>query len=604
VLLVLGVGIYLIYANTGTSGEDISDVPTAVARLTTLIDKVVEQGELESQSTITGKCEIQSYDNKLIFLAPEGSIVEKDEIVAKFDTSEIDKQITERTARVNEEKTEVEAAEQELKVQKDENASLIRKAKQTLDFAKLDLKKYQQGDYLVSRSEIEGTISEAQTTVDKDRRNRENMRALVKRGIRSYEQLREAEQVVKSAELRLKSAKQKLNSLVKFEHVKSLAEFEGLAIEAEFALKAAKTTAAAKLAQAKDKLKNEKRGLKIQQSRLDEEKKNLAKHVMAAPQKGTLAYGRNRWDGEKAHEGGTIYRNQPVFVLPDMNRMQVKVGVHETLVSKVKVKQKALVKVDAFSDKTLYGTVKSVSPLSASTRRQASNNYQVVVTIDEFPKKIKLKPGMTAEVEIYVGKYEDVLAVPIGAVTSFGNKKFVFVKNAKGEFESREVKVGSANLSFVAIEEGLETDQVVALDAYQRGLASFDPDDLEAGSSEGDSLALSPEEQAAVEEADAAEKKKEEEKKKAEEVKKKGEEAKTKEQTDSNEASEAQDADTSEKTDKDKSTSEDSETSEDTVETTESDKSQPADSDNETAEATESSTDSASLEDSDSPILE
>ena len=235
-LLVLGVGIYLIYANTGTSGEDISDVPTAVARLTTLIDKVVEQGELESQSTITGKCEIQSYDNKLIFLAPEGSIVEKDEIVAKFDTSEIDKQITERTARVNEEKTEVEAAEQELKVQKDENASLIRKAKQTLDFAKLDLKKYQQGDYLVSRSEIEGTISEAQTTVDKDRRNRENMRALVKRGIRSYEQLREAEQVVKSAELRLKSAKQKLNSLVKFEHVKSLAEFEGLAIEAEFAL--------------------------------------------------------------------------------------------------------------------------------------------------------------------------------------------------------------------------------------------------------------------------------------------------------------------------------------------------------------------------------
>ena len=86
-LLVLGVGIYLIYANTGTSGEDISDVPTAVARLTTLIDKVVEQGELESQSTITGKCEIQSYDNKLIFLAPEGSIVEKDEIVAKFDLS-------------------------------------------------------------------------------------------------------------------------------------------------------------------------------------------------------------------------------------------------------------------------------------------------------------------------------------------------------------------------------------------------------------------------------------------------------------------------------------------------------------------------------------
>ncbi len=585
-------GIYLIYANADVAGEDIADVPTAAARLTTLIDKVVEQGELESQSTITGKCEIDSYDNKLIFLAPEGSIVEKGQVVAKFDTSEIEKEITERTARVNTEKTEVESAEQDLKVQKDENDSLIRKAKQTLEFARLDLKKYEEGDYLVSRADIEGTISEAQTTVDKARRDRENMRGLVKRGFREYEQLREAEQVVKSAELRLKSAKQKLNSLEKFEHVKSLAEFKGLAIEAEFALNAAETTAAAKLAQAKDRLKNRERGLKIQQRRLEEEKKNLAKHVMTAPQKGTLAYGRNRWDGEKAHEGGTIYRNQPVFVLPDMNRMQVKVGIHETLVSKVKVKQKALIKVDAFSDKTLYGTVKSVAPLSTSTRREASNNYQVVVTIDEFPKEMKLKPGMTAEVEVYVGKYEDVLAVPIQAVTSFGNKKFVFAKNAKDQFESREVTVGNANLSFVAIKEGLKSDEVVALDAYQRGLSTFDPDDLEAESGEGDSLALSPDEQAALEEADAAKKKAEDEKKKAEEEKTKDEEA-----TDTKEAGddEGDEKPTAELTEKNEVKSE-------TV-------------DGEAEEAAESSTDDGGTNDverssdsagsdSDSPILE
>jgi len=246
-LLAAGIGIYLIYANSAGASEDISDIPTSVARVTTLIDKVVEQGELESQSTIVGLCQIDRYDNKLIFLAPEGSIVEKDQVVAKFDTSEIDEEITDRTARVNEEKTEVESAEQDLKVQKDENASAIRKAKQDLEFARLDLRKYKEGDYLVSKSDIEGTISEAQT-----------------RGFREFEQLREAEQVVKSAELRLKSAKQKLESLVKFEHVKSLAEFKGLATEAEYLLETAKTTAAAKLAQAEDKLKNEQRGLKIQ----------------------------------------------------------------------------------------------------------------------------------------------------------------------------------------------------------------------------------------------------------------------------------------------------------------------------------------------------
>jgi len=228
---------------------------------------------------------------------------------------------------------------------------------------------------------------------------------------------------------------------------------------------------------------------------LKEHKENLAKHEMKAPQAGTFTYGRNRWDDEKAHEGGTIWRNQPVFVLPDMRRMQVKVGIHESLVSKVKVKQKAIIHVDAFSDKTLYGVVKTVATISSSTRRRPSNNYEVKITIDDFPEDMKLKPGMTAEVEVYVGKYVDVLSVPIQAVTSFGNKKYVFAKKSDGQFESREVKVGNSNLSSVA------------LDAYQRGLAFFDPDDLETDSGEGDLLAMTPAEQAASEAADAAEKK-------------------------------------------------------------------------------------------------
>jgi len=174
------------------------------------LDRVVDQGELESQSTIKGNCEIDNHENKLIFLASEVKVVEKDEIVVKFDTSEITKDITERKSRVNESQTEVEAAEQELKLQIDENATSLRTAKQTLEFAKLDLEKYVEGDYLVNKSEIEDQISEAQTQNDKARRDIENTRALVKRGFREYEQLREAQQVVKSAQLRLENANQKL----------------------------------------------------------------------------------------------------------------------------------------------------------------------------------------------------------------------------------------------------------------------------------------------------------------------------------------------------------------------------------------------------------
>ena len=118
--------------------------------------------------------------------------------------------------------------------------------------------------------------------------------------------------------------------------------------------------------------------------------------------------------------------------------------------------------------------MKSVSPLSAGTRWEPSNNYDVIITIDSFPKEYKLKPGMTAEVEIVVGRYKDVIAVPVQAVTTHSNKEYVFVQDASGEFVSTPIKTGNSNASFVAIKEGLEAESVVALDAYQRGLIEFD----------------------------------------------------------------------------------------------------------------------------------
>lgn len=482
--MLLCVGGWAIYHySSGAFSETNSNsaVPTAVARITTLVDKVVEQGVLESQNTVNGNCEIDDSENKIIFLAPEGSLVKKGDVVAKFDDSEIKEEINEREMRVNEAKAEVATAKQELKVQEDENETALRTAEQTLTFADLDLKKYIEGDYKVKKSEIEQGISEAQTQVDQATRDMQNTRALVKRGFREYQQLEEAKQVVKSANLKLINANQQLSTLEKFDHVKSSAEFKGKAIAAKKALATAKRTAKAKLAKAQDTLKNAKAGLKIQENRLKEQMKDLEKHIMKAPQDGNFTLARNEWrgNGEKLHEGAVIYRNQPVFILPDMTRMQVKVGIHETLVSKVKAGQKATIKVDAFAGITLGGVVKSVSQMSASTRWERSNNYSVIVTIDSFPDDMTLKPGMNAEVEIYAGRYKDRLAVPIQSVTSFGQRKFVFKQNAKGEFDSQEVDTGNSTISFVAITSGLNEGDVVALDAYQRGLTEFDESDTE-----------------------------------------------------------------------------------------------------------------------------
>ena len=205
------------------SAQGNKDVYTAVAVTMTLRDKVIEGGELESQSTITANCEIDSWDNKLIFLAPEGSIVEKGQVVARFDRSEADESVARQEAEVNEEQTDVDNAEQELKVQKSENEKSILAAEKAEETAKLDLEKYLKGDYVVQLSDLKGAISESSTAVEKARRDLEVAKALVKGGFTDYGSLREAEQVVKSAQLRYQRDVQKLDTLEKYEHVKSKA---------------------------------------------------------------------------------------------------------------------------------------------------------------------------------------------------------------------------------------------------------------------------------------------------------------------------------------------------------------------------------------------
>ena len=79
--------------------------------------------------------------------------------------------------------------------------------------------------YLVLKTEIEAQISEAQAAVDKALGDMEKTRELVKRGLSKSEKLDEAQQVVKSAELRLKNANQKLISL---ESLKPSTPIEGV----------------------------------------------------------------------------------------------------------------------------------------------------------------------------------------------------------------------------------------------------------------------------------------------------------------------------------------------------------------------------------------
>jgi RND family efflux transporter MFP subunit len=435
-----------------------------------LQDTVIERGTLESQSTVQGICEVPGWQNKIISIVPEGSAVEAGALVVEFDSSEIDKLVAANKSKLIAAEGKLESAKQELAVQKNKGESDIAAAELELQLADLDLTKYRDGDYIAEKADMERSISEGDAELKKVSDELVNMRALVRKGFRSPEQLRELELRVKTAQFRVDRDQQKYNVLLKFDHQRKITEFSAKAGEAKRKRDRAKATAAAEIRKAEANLLSAESDLELVQTELRELEKYKANCRLTAPKAGTIAYANSEWMGpeERIREGAAVRQQQTVFYLPDMSRMQVKVNVHESVVNKVKKGLVTNLQIEAFSGSSLKGTIQQVSELASSSRSD-SKSYEVIVIIDSFPPELKLKPGMTARVEIMAGTYANVLAVPVGALTEKDGRSFAFVSSS-GTVQAREVELGRNTHSFVEILSGLEEGDVVLLDAYTRGL--------------------------------------------------------------------------------------------------------------------------------------
>ena len=451
-----------------------ADLLTYTVKKKTLRDTVVERGALESQETVVGKCEVPGREHKIVFIVPEGSMIEKGDEIVKFSTDSIDKLIEEKKVQVNEAERKLETAKQEIKVKENESDSLVSDAEFALAQAEIALEKYRDGDYSQQVADLRRSISEGESELERSSDNLQNFRALVKKGINSPEQLREIELQVDGHRYRVTSDRRKLEVLKKYTYREQMSLLTHNVSDGKLKLERAKTTAKAQKSQAETEVSRAERNLKLQKDGLKEKEDAKEKCIVLASQPGTVAYANEYWysDDRKIRVGAEVGEGRLIFNLPDMSRMQVKVSVHESVVNKIEKDQKASIRIDAFPDYKFEGEVKTVSQLSDSTRYNASQNYDVIVHILEIPDGVNLKPDMTAEVEVKVGTYKDVLAVPVTTVTENYGQSYVF-RESGDEYLKHRIEIGRVTNSFIEVTEGLSVGDELAMDAYQRGLLEF-----------------------------------------------------------------------------------------------------------------------------------
>ncbi len=224
-----------------------------------------------------------------------------------------------------------------------------------------------------------------------------------------------------------------------------------------------------------------------------EARSSLGWATLKAPIDGTVLAVNHRV-GERVR--GSDFAEDVILVLGSLSEVDVRFEVGEYDVVYIRPGQVALVEIDAFGASTLPGVVidsgRDAIVKNAGTENEVTT-FPVWVSLANPPPRTL--SGMSAQVTISTETHDNVIAVPIQAVTvrpaeqpagpepkgSAGRTrhkldKVVFVVN-NGEVKKRVVEVGLSSETDVEIVKGLEEGEVVVEGPY-RTLARELADDM------------------------------------------------------------------------------------------------------------------------------
>jgi len=160
--------------------------------------------------------------------------------------------------------------------------------------------------------------------------------------------------------------------------------------------------------------------------------------------------------GTRAYMGG----GTTLMTIADLSKMVVKVEVNEVDITKVEVGQEVRIGFDAIRGKVYHGRVKKIAPAGVLEGNVVV--YPVEVEITDLDGRIR--PGMTADLDIIVGEARDVVCVPKEAVRRRRGRTGVLVL-VDGRPVPRPVVTGLEDEVKVEIKSGLrEGDEVVVFE--------------------------------------------------------------------------------------------------------------------------------------------
>lgn len=205
------------------------------------------------------------------------------------------------------------------------------------------------------------------------------------------------------------------------------------------------------------------------ENRLAQQSVQLTETRIVAPISGEVT-GKYLEEGELVASATAGFAQGAALVtIADLSKMQVKVNVNEVDVARLSLGLPVEIRVDGVPDKTFQGRVVALAPASLTSAQagQNSNNnsgnaivrFEVKIAVTE--RDTRLRPGMTATVDILLNRKKDIVVLPAEALRP-GNKVVVVTgKDETLKKEERPVQVGLRDDARVEILSGLRAGEAV-----------------------------------------------------------------------------------------------------------------------------------------------
>ncbi|KKU91793.1 MAG: Efflux transporter, RND family, MFP subunit [Candidatus Jorgensenbacteria bacterium GW2011_GWA1_48_11] len=173
-------------------------------------------------------------------------------------------------------------------------------------------------------------------------------------------------------------------------------------------------------------------GVKSYEASIDNIKAQMAKMTIHSPINGVVTV-------ENAKVGEIAAANTAMVSVISGSKFEVEANVAEADIAKVKVGDSAQITLDAYGNDVIFdAAVSSIDPGETMIEGVATyrTKFQFVKSDD------RVKSGMTANIDIFTNKKENVLVIPQRAVTTKNGIRSVTVDLGKGFSEERQIEIG------------------------------------------------------------------------------------------------------------------------------------------------------------------